>query len=194
MSDKNKFTVCSDEELMFHIEKGEERAFDELYGRYSKNLMSYLLRMLNRDKALAEDLLQDVFMKIASHPEKFDRQRSFRTWIFCVASNACKNHFRHEKTVRESHSEIRSVSGEADEHTLKKIIAGMDARSFRKMLDETLDEMAPEKKEAFILKYQEEKTIAEIAFIQECPEGSVKSRLHYCVKVLEEKLKIFKPN
>jgi RNA polymerase sigma-70 factor (ECF subfamily) len=179
---------------MFFIEKGEERAFDELYGRYGRSLMSYLMKMLNRDKALAEDMLQDVFMKIATQPEKFDRGRSFRTWIFCVASNACKNHFRHEKTVRESHSEIRSVSGEADEQVLKRVVSGMDAKSFRKMLDEALDEMSPEKKEAFILKYQEDKTIAEIAFIQQCPEGSVKSRLHYCVRVLEEKLKIFKPN
>jgi RNA polymerase sigma-70 factor (ECF subfamily) len=150
--------------------------------------------MLNRNKALAEDLLQDIFMKIATQPEKFNRERSFRTWIFCVASNACKNYFRHEKIIRESHGEIKSTSGEADEHMLMRIVAAMDAKSFRKMLDEALDEMSQEKKEAFILKYQEDKTIAEIAFIQECPEGSVKSRLHYCVKVLEEKLKIFKPN
>ena len=43
------------------------------------------------------------------------------------------------------------------------------------------------------LKYQEDKTIAEIAVIQNCPEGSVKSRLHYTIKILEEKLKIFNP-
>ena len=70
----------------------------------------------------------------------------------------------------------------------------MDAVEFRKILNEALDELAPEKKEAFILKYQEDKSIADIAFIQNCPEGSVKSRLHYTLKILEEKLKIFNPS
>jgi RNA polymerase sigma-70 factor (ECF subfamily) len=51
-----------------------------------------------------------------------------------------------------------------------------------------LEELSPEKKEAFILRYQEEKSITEIAEIQDCPEGSVKSRIHYTLKLLEKKL------
>ena len=48
-------------------------AFDEIYGRYSRRLMVYFTRMLNFDKNLAEDALQDLFLKLAEHPEKFDR-------------------------------------------------------------------------------------------------------------------------
>jgi len=74
-----------------------------------------------------------------------------------------------------------------------KAAGKIDGAEFRKILNEALDELSPEKKEAFILKYQEDKSIADIAFIQNCPEGSVKSRLHYTLKTLEEKLKLFNP-
>lgn len=189
---KDRFSIYSDEELMCFLCKGEVAAFDELYSRYSQRLMVYFVRMLNFDKDLAKDALQDLFLKIAESPEKFDTSRSFKTWIFSVASNSCKNFYRHRQIVAKSHDEILQSSAGA-EYSFLNTAVKLDGKEFRKMLEETLDELAPEKKEAFILKYQEDKTIAEIAQIQDCPEGSVKSRLHYTLKILEEKLYMFNP-
>jgi len=188
---KNRFSIYSDEELMCFLCKGEVLAFDELYVRYSQRLMVYFVRMLNFDKDLAKDALQDVFLKIAESPEKFDTSRSFKTWIFSVASNSCKNFYRHKQIVARSHEEILQSS--AGDQLLINTALKLDGLEFRKMLEDVLDELPPEKKEAFILKYQEEKTIAEIAQIQNCPEGSVKSRLHYTLKILEERLYMFNP-
>lgn len=189
----SKFSIKSDEELMFCLSKGEVLAFDELYFRYSKRLLGYFIRMLNFDKDLAEDALQDLFLKIAESPEKFDSSRSFKTWVFSVASNSCKNYYRHKKIVSECNEEIKYINGNVSDSAFLLSASKMDAVLFRQMLEEVLNDLSAEKKEAFILKYQEDKTIAEIALIQACPEGSVKSRLHYTIKVLEEKLKIFKP-
>ena len=191
--EKGKFSVLSDEELMLHLCNGEVLAFDELYYRYSKRLLGYFIRMLNFDKGLAEDALQDLFLKVAESPEKFDGSRSFKTWIFSVASNSCKNFYRHQKVVVNSNEELEYLEGNKSENEFLKAAAKIDATEFRKLLEEALNELAPEKKEAFILKYQEDKSIADIAFIQNCPIGSVKSRLHYTLKKLEEKLKIFNP-
>jgi len=193
MDGLNKFSIFKDEELMVYIIKGEELAFDEIYRRYSKRLFGYFIRMLNFDKNLAEDALQDIFLKIAESPEKFDSSRSFKTWIFSVASNSCKNYYRHQKVVSESVSEIRYFTIEVNENSFIKMASKIDGVQFKKTLEEVLNQLSAEKKEAFILKYQEEKTNAEIAYIQGCPEGSVKSRLHYTLKTLEEKLKIFDP-
>lgn len=187
------FSIYSDEVLMDFIMKGEVQAFDELYARYSKRLLVYFTRMLNFDKTIAEDALQDLFLKIAEVPERFDKSRSFKTWIFSVASNQCKNYYRHKKIVSESAEEIKYMNEHLNDEAFIKAASKMDAVLFRTMLDEVLNGIALEKKEAFILKYQEEKTIAEIAWIQDCPEGSVKSRLHYTLKILEEKLHLFKP-
>lgn len=189
----SKFSLLSDEELMFCLSNGEVLAFDEIYLRYSKRLLGYYIRMLNFDKELAQDALQDLFLKIAEAPEKFDNNRSFKTWIFSVASNSCKNYYRHKKIVSESVEEIKYMNDSIDDTAFLNSAKKMDAQLFRKMLEECLNELPAEKKEAFILKYQEERTIADIALIQQCPEGSVKSRLYYTIKVLEEKLKIFKP-
>lgn len=193
MQDPRKFSINSDEELMFHVRNGEEFAFDELYNRYGKRLLGYFIRMLNFDRSLAEDALQDLFLKIAEAPEKFDTSRSFKTWIFSVASNSCKNYYRHKKIVSESKDEIIYLNTTITDDSVLHSVAKMDARLFRARLEEVLNELPAEKKEAFILKYQEEKTIAEIAVIQGCPEGSVKSRLYYTIKTLEEKLKLFNP-
>lgn len=190
---RNRFAIYSDEELMLYLSQGEVLAFDELYERYSRRLMGYFTRMLNFNRELAEDALQDLFLKIAESPQKFDRNRSFKTWVFSVASNSCKNYYRHMKVVKSSMSEIGSVTGHFNETEFTMHAGRLDAAEFRKSLEELLDELPPEKREAFILRYQEEKSIAEIAFIQECPEGSVKSRLHYTLKLLEEKLRIFNP-
>ena len=187
------FSIYSDEVLMDFIMKGEVQAFDELYARYSKRLLVYFTRMLNFDKTIAEDALQDLFLKITEAPERFDKSRSFKTWIFSVASNQCKNYYRHKKIVSESAEEIKYMNEHLNDEAFLKAASKMDAVLFRTMLDEVLNSIAVEKKEAFILKYQEEKTIAEIAWIQDCPEGSVKSRLHYTLKILEEKLHLFKP-
>ncbi|MGZ3884570.1 MAG: RNA polymerase sigma factor [Bacteroidia bacterium] len=191
MQVSNKFRQLSDEELMLHICSGEAKAFDELYGRYGKRLMVYFTRMLNFDRTLAEDALQDLFLKIAEAPEKFDGSRSFKTWVFSVASNSCKNYYRHKKVVDDSREELGYLQDAVNEHSFLQMAARIDAAEFRRTLDEVLDTLAVEKKEAFILKYQEDKSIADIAFIQGCPEGSVKSRLHYTIKLLEKKLQIF---
>ena len=131
-------------------------------------------------------------MKIAERPELFDRSRSFKTWIFSAASNVCKNYYRHKKLVEEKEPEIvASLQNEAHSFSVP---AKFDHTIFSKTLDKVLEQLSIEKREAFVLKYLEDKTIAEIAEIQSCPEGSVKSRLYYTMRILEEKLKIFNPS
>jgi len=190
---KNYFAIYNDEELMLYVCSGKVEAFDELYVRYAGRMLAYFTRMLNYDHSHAEDALQDLFLKIAEFPEQFDRTRSFKTWIYSVAHNTCKNYYRHLKIKQSSHEEIKYQQQQVNENYFLQLAGRIDGSEFRKMLEEVLNELPIEKKEAFILKYQEERTISEIAQIQGCPEGSVKSRLHYTLKILEEKLKVFNP-
>ena len=103
--------MYTDEELMHFIINGEEFAFNELYKRYAKKLLGYFTRMLNYDKNMAEDALQDVFLKIAEAPTKFDNSRSFRTWVFTIASNQCKNFYRHQTVINQKRDEIKIQRG-----------------------------------------------------------------------------------
>jgi RNA polymerase sigma-70 factor (ECF subfamily) len=191
MPEQSPFTIYTDEELMLLICNGETAGFEVLYGRYGKRMFLYFTRMLNFNQQEAKDALQNLFLKIAESPEKFDRSRSFQTWIYTIAANYCKNYYRHQ-SVKIKHAEELAGDPEAF-NTSFDVYENMDAKLFRHMLKEALNDMPPEKKEAFILKYQEEKSIAEIAVIQACAEGTVKSRLYYAIQILEEKLKQFKP-
>src|SRR5690242_10979857 len=141
---KDRFSIYSDEELMCFLCKGEVYAFDELYARYSQRLLVYFVRMLNFDKDLAKYVSKDLFLKIAESPEKFDTARSFKTWIFSVASNSCKNFYRHRQIVAKSHEEIFQNS-HGEQNFLNAAIK-LDQLEFRKMLEEVLNELPPEKK------------------------------------------------
>lgn len=190
----NKFKIYTDEQLMHFIINGDESAFEELYHRYAKNLLNYFTRMLNFNKTMAEDALQDLFLKIAERPEKFDHSRSFKTWVFTIASNQCKNFYRHQNVIHQKQEEIIYEYTDLDGSEFAIHASKLDADRLNKIITTHLNELPIEKKEAFILKYQEDKTLEEISVIQECSIGTVKSRLHYTIKILEDKLKEYNPN
>jgi RNA polymerase sigma-70 factor (ECF subfamily) len=188
-----KFSGMTDQELMLHLQKGEVSAFDELYKRYSKMLLGYFIRMLNYDKPRAQDTLHDVFLKIIEKPELFDRTRSFKSWVYAIAYNTCKNQYKHYEVVKEFNDEIRNTGNLLDEKFLVSAAARMDGIEFKKALGKVLEEIPFDKKTTFVLRYQEDHSITEIAEIMECSEGTVKSRIHYTLKILSEKLKIYDP-
>src|SRR6478752_1050031 len=87
----------SDEELMRLLQRGEEQALVHLYDRYGRKLLRYFHRMLWRDETRAQDFLQDLFMKVMEHPNHFNSDRKFSTWLYSVAHNMCKNEYRKQK-------------------------------------------------------------------------------------------------
>ena len=187
------FSVMEDRALMVYLQKGEASAFDEIYKRYSKPMFGYFVRMLNYDKHKAEDALHDLFLKVIEKPHLFDTSKPFRTWLYTIAYNNCKNQYKHNEIVKEAHREIKHTGDNLDEHFITRAAASMDAKDFKKALMEALAELPHDKKATFVLRYQEDRTIAEIAELMECSEGTVKSRIHYTIKILSEKLKVYNP-
>ena len=178
---KNK----SDEELMAHVQEGAEWAFNVLYQRYSQRILYFMYKMLRQDEAKAQDLLQDVFLKIVEAPEKFDVQRSFKTWIFTVAANSCKNYFRAQKG---GFLDLEQVP----DRTTTQAPIELNAAIFQEKLGIALDELSYVYKEAFVLKYKEGLSLKEIALVMDCPLGTVKSRLSSATKLLGKRLAPFK--
>ena len=143
---KEAFSIYTDEELMALINQGKVAAFDELYRRYSQRLMVYFVRMLNSNVALAEDALQDLFLKLVEKPALFDPTRSFKTWIFSVAHNTCKNFYRHQNVVKES-SEYLKPDEPAHQENFYQLAARVDAALFKQLLFDVLNTLPPHKKE-----------------------------------------------
>lgn len=180
----------SDEELMKLLSKGNQKAFDEIYLRYSDVLFGYFMKMLARDKEKCEDMVHDLFAKIIRKPDYFNVNRSFRTWIFSVACNMCKNEYKRmsvRKHVSNDFEPTKSLRAESD--TLKKVHESTFSESFYKALN-ALDE---KHKNVFALRHFEGLSMKEIAETLEINEGTVKSRLFYATKTLAKELKEFNP-
>ena len=176
----------SDEELMLALQKGESEAFNEVYKRYSKRLLHFMYKILGSNEPKAQDLLQDLFLLLVEHPNKFDASRKFQPWVFTVAANLCRKQFRGPQ--------IKELSpAEFELKTTDELIAPLDGKIFRKHLRTQLSALGYEHRTTFLLRYQEEFPLKEIAAIMDCSLGTVKSRIYYTNKKLAEELEAFKP-
>src|SRR6267378_8035704 len=72
---------------------GEERAFSELVERYQTRLLNFVYRTIG-DRDRAEDLVQEVFIRVHRHLHRFDQSKKFSTWVYTIASNLAKNELR----------------------------------------------------------------------------------------------------
>src|SRR5688500_2635654 len=72
---------------------GEERAYGELVDRYQTRLLNFIFRTIG-DRERAEDLVQEVFIRVYRHLHRFDRSKKFSTWVYTIASNLAKNELR----------------------------------------------------------------------------------------------------
>ncbi|MBP6828924.1 MAG: RNA polymerase sigma factor [Saprospiraceae bacterium] len=181
-----KYRDAPDESLMRDIVRCDERAFAELYHRYGARMHRYFYRMLWRDAILAEDFTQELFLKIIEKPHLYDTTRPFRAWIYALASNMCKNEYRRKKPA-----DVEWLPGNETIHEIR-LPEQLDRQLFETSLREAIDQLGETHKQCFVLRYQEELSVAEIAAITLCPEGTVKSRLHYALQKVSERLTIFK--
>lgn len=181
----------TDEVLMQAIARGDKQAFDELYARYAGPLMAYFVRMLWKDREKAEDFVHDLFAKIIQKPEYFDPSRTFKTWVYSVANNMCKNEYKKQE-VR------KGMSNGLDDH-YRVADAGIGVMDqvqdlqFRSVFEEKMSELDEKHREAFQLRHVDGLSIKEISEALNINEGTVKSRVFYATKYLAEGLKEFNP-
>jgi RNA polymerase sigma-70 factor (ECF subfamily) len=181
----------ADEALMQLVADGDQRAFNVLYDRYSSAMLNYFYRMLWKDREKAEDFMQDLFTKIIHKPHLYDPKRKFKTWLYSVANNMCKNEYRKQEVRKNTssglHENIAVSDGGHDPNR------SMDTKMFNKQLQEELMKLDDKQRATFIMRYKQDMSIKEIAATFDCSEGTVKSRLFYTLKKLSDKLKIFDP-
>jgi RNA polymerase sigma-70 factor (ECF subfamily) len=126
----------------------------------------------------AEDLTQDVFLKLYKSLDTFDRRANFQTWLISVSRNLCIDHYRSVRKERET------ISRDVDAADLSPVSTDLpaDTRLERAdrvvMLRQALDKLAPTLRTAVMLRDIQELTYQEIADQLHLPEGTVKSRIN----------------
>ena len=84
----------ADEELMLQTQRGNVHAFELLFERYRSRVFGFILRMLNGERQEAEDLMQDIFIKLFKAKEMYEPRAKFSTWLFTIVRNHCLNFVR----------------------------------------------------------------------------------------------------
>jgi RNA polymerase sigma-70 factor, ECF subfamily len=165
--------------------KGERMAFEILYDRYFNKLVWFAQRFIN-DLQQSEDAVQEVFMKIIENPGRFDGQRKFSSWIYTVTGNACRNILRDSGNRSRILEETIALhpSEAIQQHTL-------DYELLREKIRHAYKELNEKEKNIFVLRFEQELSIKEIAEIMSIPEGSVKSGIYYLLKKFSTHLKAF---
>jgi RNA polymerase sigma-70 factor (ECF subfamily) len=186
---KPSYHSFSDEKLMLTLSKGDKRAFDELYARYAKALKGYFMRMLWKNESKSEDFVHDLFVKIIHNPESFDSNRSFKTWLYSVACNMCKNEYKKQEVRKGTSTGIDQFYSISDKGV--DVLNEVQMSHFGTKFEKSMDELKTEHQEVFSLRHMDGLSIKEIAEVLEINEGTVKSRLFYATKQLANKLKEF---
>jgi RNA polymerase sigma-70 factor (ECF subfamily) len=177
------YQTLSDEQLMRQMATGCEPSFGELYDRYSERMHRYFYRMLGQDAHRADDFTQELFMKLVEKTAYFDTDRRFSTWLYAVAGNMVKNEYR-RLSRQQGQMQLDDCFGE-------NFSEDIDSQIFEQHLNQALGELDETQRQCFVLRYQEELSVKEIAEIMDCPEGTVKSRMFYTLKKLGDKLRAF---
>jgi RNA polymerase sigma-70 factor (ECF subfamily) len=187
---EKEYGKLSDDQLMKAIIKRDEEAFRELYDRYARHLLNFLLRMMNNDQEKARDFLQEVFMRVIRSADRYEPGRSVKTWLYTITLNLCKNEYR-RLSIRRNHED--GANTEAPSYTEIPAEHMLDLDIFYKALDSELNKLPIHLRSTFILRFKVDLSIREIADVMGCSQGTVKSRLFYLLRNLADNLKSFNP-
>jgi RNA polymerase sigma-70 factor, ECF subfamily len=179
----------SDAELARDARGGSEAAYRELVTRYATPAVNFTYRFV-RDRALAEDLAQEGFLRVYQRLDTFDAERRFSSWFFQVLRNVTIDYLRVHRIPTASLDELeedgRQVPVADREGASPEELAGQG--ELASAMSAALSRLRPEYREVVVLRYQEGLTQPEIAQMLGLPAGTVKTYLHRARKELAELL------
>ena len=186
----------SDAEIMLRVKTGDQSAFDFLVQKYRRPMVSFMYRMA-RNAAAAEDLAQEVFLRVYRSRETYEASAKFTTWLYRIATNLAVNHAR---DTRHERPEVQVSLDEPDEETgttFEVPDASMNAeqqivRRERMLAIRKKVESLPEQQRLAVImhKYQQ-MDYKQIADVLKKSESATKSLLFRAYETLREQLKEF---
>ncbi len=158
---------------MLAFQAGDISAFDALFRRWSAPLLRYLVRML-RDAAAAEDLVQEVFLRVHRARERYTPDARFSTWLYRIATNLALNELRRPRR-RDPHSSTDEHDLAADQPSVDRVV---DARRTGDAVERELAALPERQRAALWLTAVEGLSYAEVAETLTVSEKAVKALVH----------------
>ena len=190
MSDKQARIIDPDNALMKRVAKGDDEAFRLLFERHHRLAYSVIFRQLGV-ASIAEDLVQEAFLRVYRAAPKYEPTAKFSTWLYTVVTNLCLNYKRDM-----ARDKLRLLSGRSDDdaNALENMAATepdeqpLDQQERAQRVQEAIAELPENQRMALILSRYEDKSYEEIAEIMGTTVAAIKSLNSRDRETLKEKL------
>jgi RNA polymerase sigma-70 factor, ECF subfamily len=179
-----------DAELMLRVKEGDEASFALLLDKHRSSVIHFLYRMV-QNRAISEELAQEVFLRVYRSRETYEATAKFTTWLFRIATHVALNWLRDRKQERSQESLDEEEDGKPARHVAdraplveQRMVAEVKAEEIRRAVS-----VLPEKQRAAVLMHKyEEMEYAQIAAVLSCSESAVKSLLFRAYETLRARL------
>ena len=185
----------SDQEVVALARAGKDAAYRELLRRYERPVFSLIYRMV-RDRALAEDLAQDTFVKILNALDSYRPEYKFSSWVFKIANNVAIDQLRRRELDTLSldgapdartQDEVQATALQAVDRT-ETPLAELESRELGSHIEQAVARLRPEYRSCILLRHVEGRSYEEIAEALDLPLGTVKTYIHRARHQLRESL------
>lgn len=189
----------ADETLMIMYQKGEVRAFEVLLQRHRKPVFNFILRYVGA-REVAEDLLQETFLRVIKGAGAYERKAKFTTWLYTIARNLCVDQSRRGKHRKHASLDAPMTQGDDNSNTLLDVTASDELATDRKAVSNQLHvtlhraiaALGEEQREVFLMREFLDMPFKDIAEVVGVPENTVKSRMRYALEKLRLELDEYK--
>ena len=190
---------ATDEMLMVRYQRGDREAFAELVRRYQRPVYNFVIRQV-RHPGTAEDVTQEVFVRVVQNAAEFKHEARFTTWLYTIARNLCIDHLRKQSHRRHPSldqpaagaSEGRPLGDNiADAHPSTDVERSAAASEVQACIVRAVEELPEEQREVFLLREVANLPFKEIAEVTGAGENTVKSRMRYALDRLQAALSEF---
>lgn len=173
-------TETSDLDLLRMVRRGEASGAAELFERYSAPLLRFSDRMLG-NRAEAEEVSQEVFLKMISRADQYDGRASVSSWLFAIAANACRDRLRRSRrAVLVSLEAVAETPARGESHDSRIL-----ERERRLAVRGALAKLSEEQREVLVLARYHGMPYADIARVLNITEGAVKTRMFRAMEKLK---------
>lgn len=186
------YLLDPDVQLMLKFKQGDKLAFGELLDKYQKPVINIIYRFI-QDKSEADDLAQEVFIKVYNNAKSYEARAKFSTWLYRITKNVCLNELRRRK--RKIVSLDEAVSASDDRLKQEVIISGNNspledsaAHELQEIVKQAINSLPANQRMAVILRRYEEMPYEDIARTIGCSVKAIKSLLNRAKEALKNKL------
>ncbi len=173
---------------MLSYQDGAAAAFDVLYARHKGGLYRYVFRQLNQREDIANEIFQDIWMKLIKARSNYQATAKFTTWLYRMAHNRLVDYWRSEKPLK-LQVEYDAIDGNSSEYIAEHVDFNpqhsLQKNQIRQHIKRAIAELPEEQRSAILLKEDGMLSLAEIADVTGVNRETVKSRLRYGMKRLQ---------